>query len=105
MANLWDDGSAWAMHVSDRRFLLPCAWDLKTPEGGSLHQVAAGLAQEPWPEATARVLRAHSIGYLYVSDGVWRKGSGLRRADFDSDPRFEAMLVGRESTLYRIHMP
>ncbi len=105
VANLWDDGSAWAMQVSDRNFLLPCAWDLRTPEGRSVHELARGLAEDPWPEATARLVDAHSIAWLYVSDGVWRDGSGLRRADFEDDPRFEPIVVGKQSTLYRIRRP
>jgi hypothetical protein len=102
VANFWDDGSTWAMHVSGRRFLEPCSWPLFDANGRSLHEVTRGLVENPWPEETFRLLRRQQIHYLYVSDGVFGRGSGLRRADFAADPRFEVLLPGVESTLYAL---
>jgi hypothetical protein len=102
VANLWDDGSVWAMHVSERPFLQPCAWPLISPSGKSLHELSRGLADDPWPQETVRLLQRLRIHYLYVSDGVWGKGSGLRRKDFDDDARYQILLAGSHSTLYAI---
>ncbi len=103
VANLWDDGSVWAMHVSGRRFLQPCAWPLFDAEGRSLHQLTRGLAEKPWPAETARLLRSLQIHYLYLSDETFGQGSGLHREDLKDDPRFEPVLQGSESTLYLLH--
>jgi hypothetical protein len=62
----------------------------------------SGLAEDPWPTATKRLLESHGLEYFYVSDTVWGQRNPLRRADFDHDPRFEAVVVGENSTLYRI---
>ncbi|HKI83689.1 MAG TPA: DUF6541 family protein, partial [Candidatus Krumholzibacteria bacterium] len=77
VANFWDDGSVWAMHVSGRRFLQPCSWPLFDAKGRSLHEVTRGLVETPWPEETARLLGRLRIHYLYLSDGVFGQGSGL----------------------------
>jgi hypothetical protein len=102
IANLWDDGSTWAMQVSGRNFVHPCAWPILDPELGDLDLLMSGLAEDPWPTATKRLLESHGLEYFYVSDTVWGQRNPLRRADFDHDPRFEAVVVGENSTLYRI---
>jgi hypothetical protein len=102
VANFWDDGSTWAMHVSGRRFLEPCSWPLFDASGRSLHELTRGLAESPWPKETLRLLQRQKIHYLYVSDGVFGRGSGLRRADFADDPRFEVLLSGAQSSLYAL---
>ena len=102
VANLWDDGSTWAMHVSGLQFLHPYAWPIFEPELGDLNPVMRGLAAPTWPVASSRLLEKYGLEYLYVSDTVWGEINDLRRADFDTDSRFEALLVGESSTLYRI---
>ena len=105
VANFWDDGSMWAMHVSERAFLQPCAWPLLDENGRSLHELSLGLARSPWPPETVSLLRRLNIRYLYVSDGVLGSGCGLTRHDFDEDARFRPLLEGSHSTLYAIRGP
>lgn len=101
VANGWDDGSTWAMHVAGRRFLQPCSWEL-FDEDGSLRPRVTGFLQRPWPAATLR-LRDRGVSHLWVSDSRWRgDGDMITRASVDADPRFEAILRGTDVTLYEI---
>lgn len=103
VANYWDDGSTWAMHVSGRRFLQPLSWPLRDPQGADLRQALRGLRERPWPPAAA-ALRAVGVEYVYVSDRHWPPSAPppARRADFDADPRFEALRRGGAAALYRV---
>jgi hypothetical protein len=103
IANYWDDGSTWAMHVSGRRFLQPLSWRLRDPQGRLLRDAALALADRPWPDGAA-ALRALGVTHLYVSDLRWSGGDPLpvSRALFDADPRFEPVLRGGRAALYRI---
>jgi hypothetical protein len=102
VANFWDDGSTWTMHVSGRRFLEPLSWRVIDPSGANLREVVAGLAQRPWP-APARGLRRLGVTHLYVCDRRWPWADPCpARATFDADPRFKPVLTGGEATLYRV---
>lgn len=103
VGNFFDDGSAWAMHVSGRQFFLPCAWRLSTPAGVALLDIAADLRTQPWPAAT-RALEAAGVRYLYASDHRWpSQQASYMPSAFDADPRFEPILRAAHAALYRIH--
>jgi hypothetical protein len=102
VANFWDDGSTWAMHVSGRRFLFPCSWPLFDAEKRDLRPDMEGLLRRPWSERTRSL--AGQARYLYVS-GSHLKTTRIDRlapASFDLDPRFEPVARSAGACLYRI---
>jgi hypothetical protein len=103
VANFWDDGSSWAKHVSGTVFLAPAAWAMRGSEHEPFRVLLPRLREDPWPAELARLLARDRVRWLYVSDTVYGDGpDGIRRADFDGDPRFVPAVVGKTSTLYRI---
>lgn len=103
VANLWRDGSTWAMHVSGCRFLQPAAWAGVDSQGQNLQLLLSQLVENPWPSELAELLERDGIDWLYVSDTVMGDGPhGLRRVDFAGDPRFEERIRGEDSSLYRL---
>jgi hypothetical protein len=103
VANFWDDGSTWAMHVGGRRFLLPVSWHLYGADGGDLEDAMWGLTARPWPASTRR-LATLGADYVWVSDRCFRSIRRLPagRAPFTADSRFVPVATGGEATLYRI---
>jgi hypothetical protein len=103
IANFWDDGSTWAMHVSGLRFLQPCAWPLRDAAGRSLRELSTGLIAQPWDER-ALTIQARGIDHVYVSDFHFPTDDPppFTRAEFDADPRFEPVLEDGQTALYRI---
>ena len=98
--NQFFDGSSWAMHVSGRSFLVPTGWRLTDPDGRAndrvLQQVLRGM---PLDRLDPR------FRYVYVSDLRTGRPRGFTRARMVAHEAFEAVLVGRYSTLYRIRRP
>lgn len=106
VANFWRDGSTWAMHVSGRRFLEPASWLCVDGDGRPISDWMLLLTEDPWPRDLVAFLESGAIDWLYVSDTVLGEGPrGLRRRDFDRDDRFELVLAGESSSLYRILRP
>ncbi len=103
VADYWDDGGIWAMHVSGRRFLIGCSWRLFDAAGRDLRETARGLLTRPWP-AEVRALRARGLDHVWVSDRFvpGPDAAPPARRAFDADPRFVAVDRGGEATLYRI---
>jgi len=103
VADYWDDGGVWAMHVSGRRFLIGCSWRLFDASGRDLRETARGLLARPWPHEV-RALRARGLDHVWVSDQFvpGPDAPPPARHAFDADPRFVAMDRGGEATLYRI---
>jgi hypothetical protein len=104
IANFWDDGSTWAMHVSGHRFLLPCSWPLLLADGTNSRDVLAGLIADPWPPATRR-LRKLGIDHVYVSDEFWPPSRPplFARDLFATDARFQSVVDGPTASVYKIH--
>lgn len=103
VANGLDDGSAWAMHVSGRRFLVPTWWVLHDADGTPFPDLARDILADPWP---ARVLSLDPRPeYAYGSDQRFTDALVYDRARLDADPRFQPVLVGENATLYRILWP
>jgi hypothetical protein len=97
IVNQFFDGSSWVMHLSGRRFLVPTGW--RTTPPGAL----------PNQQTLQRLLRGMSFDlldshyrFLYVSDLRTGRPRGFTRQRVDADPRFDPVLVGKDSTLYRI---
>jgi hypothetical protein len=97
VVNQFFDGSSWLMHLSGRQFLVPTGWQMTPP--GSI----------PNQKTLRRVMRGMSLDlldrhyrYLYVSDLRTGRPRGFTRSRIDRDPRYEPVLVGEHSTLYRI---
>jgi hypothetical protein len=102
VANFWDDGSAWAMHVSGREFICPAGWATGVPHTRHWREASAGLVQDPWPDVTLE-LPALGVTHVWVSDlRVPRDDVRFRREVFDRDPRFTPVLRGEHVALYRI---
>lgn len=100
VANIGDDGSRWAMHVSGIRFLVPSSW----PQARGRSRVAvAGLLRKKWPKSTLG-LRERGVRYLYLSDSNLEhpRGDAGFRDRVVGDPRFCELLRGPDSSLYRI---
>ncbi len=95
--NAFFDGSSWAMHVSGRRFLVPTGWRLTDPRGRGNLRIVHNFA----PKLAIWRLDDH-FHYVYVSDLRTGPARGFRRPRMDRDERFEAVLVGEHSTLYRL---
>ena len=103
VANFLMDGSAWAMHVSHPRFLQPCSWSLKWPDGTRANDIVVRFAERPWPP-DVRALRERGVRWLYVSNlRVDYPGAEKRsRSTYAADDRFEAVRRGGQATLYRV---
>lgn len=101
VANFYDDGSTWAMHVCGRRFTLPMSWECLDPQGRPIIETVTGLLDDPWPVRT-RALRNQGVNWLYVSDHRFDEESGVNVADFVADPRFETVLQNDTTRLFRI---
>lgn len=106
VANFWDDGSTWAMHISGRRFQDPASWPLLPPDSDLWpRSVTGGLLHTPWPPPT-RALIDRGVVHVFASDTGWeeQRGAGPRaRPALESDPRFCEVLRGPDSSLFRIH--
>ncbi len=96
VVNAFFDGSSWAMHVSGRRFLVPTGWRLTDERGRGNLRIVHSFA----PKLAIGRLDDH-FQYVYVSDLRTGPARGFRRPRLDRDERFEAVLVGEHSTLYR----
>ena len=103
IANFWDDGSTWAMHVSGRRFLLPCSWPLLLADGTNARDVLVELVAKPWP-ATTRRLRELGIDHVFVSDEYWPRSRAplFARNIFAADARFQSIAAGSTASVYKI---
>jgi hypothetical protein len=101
VANAGGDGSYWAMHVSGRRFVRPSLWVTMRAGDGSVGDAVDGLLHDPWPDAT-RALNTAGVAYVYATDHHAGAPRGCIPASYDRDPRFEGVLRGRSSGLYRI---
>ena len=104
VANFWDDGSTWAMHVSGRHFLLPVSWHLGVDDDMDHRPAVRALLDAPWNEE-ARGLRDLGVTHLFMSDtalGVERGSGQFHRGLVANDPRFCEELRGTDSSLYRI---
>jgi hypothetical protein len=96
VVNAFFDGSSWAMHVSGRRFLVPTGWLLTDERGRRNLRIVRIFA----PKLEIERLDDH-FQYVYVSDLRTGPAPGFRRPRLNRDKRFEAVLVGEHSTLYR----
>ena len=96
VVNAFFDGSSWAMHVSGRRFLVPTGWRLTDERGRRNLRLVRSFA----PKLAIERLDDH-FQYVYVSDLRTGPAPGFRRPRLNRDQRFEAVLVGEHSTLYR----
>lgn len=98
IANQINDGSFWARWISGRDFIDPAAWGM-TPLRAAVNQ----LEELPWPKEVWR-LQQHGVNYLYVSDGVlpFFPHPPLSREAIRKDSRFEEVLGGKDSSLFRI---
>jgi hypothetical protein len=102
VANLEADGSFWAMHVSQRTFLDPCAWNLAVSGGRSWRTIVPQLARRPWPDEV-KAMQEERVAFLLVSDHLLPGAEPvLRRADLEGDLRFDPVLTNDQTTLYRI---
>lgn len=102
VANYWNDGSSWVMHVSGHPVLVPCFWALGDRTALDPRPAIASLATEPWPLVTW-ALADRGIDFVYVRDTHRGKPNHrFQRQFFDADPRFERLAVGQHSALYRI---
>lgn len=100
VANQLFDGGAWAMQVSGRHFLAPAGWVLIDPSGRSNKDAAQEF------QGRLQIGRLDpKLRFLYVSDLVLGSPLGVTRSRFDADRRFEPVIVGEYSTLYRIRRP
>jgi len=106
VANVHNDGSTWAMHVSDRAFLTPTRWALGPSPGEDLAAIL-GLRENPWPPATM-ALAGRGVRFVYASrtripdDRVDPRVGDFTVEAFDNDPRFEPRLVSPDAMLYAI---
>jgi hypothetical protein len=98
IANQINDGSFWARWISGRDFIDPAAWGM-TPLRGPVNH----LEDLPWPEEVWSLQR-YGVNYLYVSDGVlpFFPHPPLSRKVLREDSRFEEILSGEDSSLFRI---
>jgi hypothetical protein len=101
VANAGGDGSYWAMHLSGRRFVRPSLWVTMRAGGGPAGDAVDGLLRYPWPDVT-RALATAGVAYVYATDRHAGAPRGFIPASYDRDPRFEGVLRGRSSGLYRI---
>jgi hypothetical protein len=101
IANAGGDGSYWAMHLSGRRFVRPSSWVIGRVGVHSMADAVDGLLQRPWPHQT-RELETAGVAYVYATDHHAENPRGFTPATYDRDPRFERVLRGRSSGLYRI---
>jgi hypothetical protein len=101
VANSYDDGTAWGLHVGRRPHLVPCGWGLEPREGPQRNQGVVGLLERPWPALTRR-LAAHRVTHFFASN---RYLGGKRSTDvetFAADDRFEWVAGEGDFALYRI---
>jgi hypothetical protein len=96
VANHFFDGSCWAAQVSGRRFLAPAGWQL-TDAAGRRNLAIARRFYFGWPTDLSE-----RFAYLYATDLRTGPPRGFTRERFDADPRYEPVLVGEHSTLYRV---
>lgn len=106
VANVHNDGSTWAMHISDRAFLVPTRWGLGPDPEADL-QAILGLRENPWPPETV-ALAARGVDFVYASrtrvpdDRVDPRVQEFTVDAFDADPRFEPRVVSPDAVLYAI---
>ncbi len=104
VANFWDDGSTWAMHVARADFVQPMSWPMLTPDGGNLRDLMVALARDPGSEEALK-LREAGVDYLWAAARFWEgKGEAIPTVEnFRGREGFEAVAGGEGATLYRIH--
>ena len=103
VANGWEDGTSWAMHISGRRYLIPCGWPIGGKGGGTYWRSAIlGLPQTPW-DSEVLALRDFGVNYLHVRDTHWNSPEpSPSPRDFLGDSRFEPLLLRDHDGLFRI---
>jgi len=108
IANLRLEGSQWAMHVSQRRFLQPAGWDVRLEGEDWPRNKVLALGEQPWTASALALRRDYGITHLYVGDRFDHSNAappdslGWTRARFDVDPRFRLRLKGTRASVYEI---
>ena len=101
VANSYDDGTAWGLHVGRRPHRVPCGGGLTPRKGVNRNQGVVGLLERPWSPLTRR-LAAHGVTHFFASN---RYMGGKRTTDietFGADDRFEPVIRRGDFALYRI---
>lgn len=97
VANQFFDGSSWLLHLAGTPLLAPTGWQLTSPPTKSNRKILQDLIRQLRFEKFDK-----RFAYLYVSDLRTGKPRGFTRQRAARIPALEPVLVGQDSTLYRI---